>query len=141
MPRPKRKRSRPNVSRALIRPRNIFRWSLLFCALLFLAGIAGTITHAELTDEEKKQLFLKSRERMRTVPADAGEIGHPAGQAEAREKTAGEEEKVDPKTHRHDPARGRGNSRPHPAAESRGNTDANAATESRTHPGAPSAPD
>ncbi len=73
MPPPSRNRSRPNVSRALIRPRNIFRWSLLLCALLFLAGIAGTITHAELTEEQKKQLFLKSRERMRTVPTPTPE--------------------------------------------------------------------
>ncbi len=73
MPRPNRNRSQPNVSRALIRPRNIFRWSLLLCALVFLAGLVGTVTHAELTDEQKKELFLKSRERMRTVPTPTPE--------------------------------------------------------------------
>jgi N-acetylmuramoyl-L-alanine amidase len=35
--------------------------------LSLLALLAGVITHAELTEEEKKQLFLKARERMRTV--------------------------------------------------------------------------
>jgi hypothetical protein len=35
--------------------------------LFLLAVLAGAITRAELTEEEKKQLFLKARERMRTV--------------------------------------------------------------------------
>jgi hypothetical protein len=51
----------------LIRPRNISRWGHAFCALLLTVGIAGTITRAEVTEEEKKQLFLKAREKMRTV--------------------------------------------------------------------------
>jgi hypothetical protein len=51
----------------LIRPRNIIRWQLVLCALLLLLGLAGAITHAELTEEQKKQLFLKAREKMRTV--------------------------------------------------------------------------
>jgi hypothetical protein len=57
----------------LIRPRNIVRWQRLFCVLLLLIGLAGTITHAELTEEQKKELFLKSRERMRTVATPAPE--------------------------------------------------------------------
>jgi len=57
----------------LIRPRNIFRWQFLLCLLLIFAGLAGRMTHAELTEEQKKQLFLKSRERMRTVPTPTPE--------------------------------------------------------------------
>ncbi|MEO5753885.1 MAG: peptidoglycan recognition family protein [Chthoniobacterales bacterium] len=43
------------------------RWPLLLCLLLLGAGLLGTITHAELTEEQKRQLFLKAREKMRTV--------------------------------------------------------------------------
>ncbi|MDQ3198333.1 MAG: N-acetylmuramoyl-L-alanine amidase, partial [Verrucomicrobiota bacterium] len=43
------------------------RWPLVFCLLLLGAGLLGTITHAELTEEQKRQLFLKAREKMRTV--------------------------------------------------------------------------
>jgi hypothetical protein len=57
----------------LTRPRIIFRWQLALCALLLVAGFAGRITHAELTEEEKKQLFLKARENMRTVPTPTPE--------------------------------------------------------------------
>jgi hypothetical protein len=57
----------------LIRPRNIIRWQLVLCALLLLLGLAGAITHAELTEEQKKQLFLKAREKMRTVPTPTPE--------------------------------------------------------------------
>ena len=49
------------------------RRQLLLCALLLAAGLAGTIIRAELSDEEKKQLFLKSRERMRTVASPTPE--------------------------------------------------------------------
>jgi hypothetical protein len=73
MPPPDPSRSWPNVSRALIRPRNIIRWQLVFCALLLVVGVAGTITRAELTEEQKKQLFLKAREKMRTVPTPTPE--------------------------------------------------------------------
>jgi len=45
----------------------MMRCQLLLCALLLVTGLAGTIIRAELTEEEKKELFLKSRERMRTV--------------------------------------------------------------------------
>ena len=45
----------------------------MLCALLLVAGLAGTITHAELTEEQKKQLFLKTREKMRTVPTPTPE--------------------------------------------------------------------
>lgn len=57
----------------MIRPRNIVRWQRLFCVLLLLIGLAGTVTHAELTDEQKREIFLKSRERMRTVPTPTPE--------------------------------------------------------------------
>jgi hypothetical protein len=57
----------------LIRPRITFRWHLALCAVLLVAGFAGTITQAELTEEEKKQLFLKARENMRTVPTPTPE--------------------------------------------------------------------
>jgi N-acetylmuramoyl-L-alanine amidase len=57
----------------LIRPRIIVRWQLVFCTLLLVAGFGGTITHGELTEEEKKQLFLKARENMRTVPTPTPE--------------------------------------------------------------------
>ena len=57
-------RSQHSISRALIRPRIILHWQLVLCALLLVAGFAGTITHGEPTDEEKKQLFLKARENM-----------------------------------------------------------------------------
>ena len=57
----------------MIRPRIILRWQLVLCALLLVAGSAGTITHGELTEEEKKQLFLKARENMRTVPTPTPE--------------------------------------------------------------------
>jgi len=42
---------------------------VLFCALFFLNSIAGTSLRAELSDEEKRKLFLKAREEMRTVPS------------------------------------------------------------------------
>ncbi|HXA08544.1 MAG TPA: peptidoglycan recognition family protein [Chthoniobacterales bacterium] len=51
----------------MIRPRFIVRWQFVFCGLLLVASLAGTLTRAELTEEEKKELFLKSREKMRTV--------------------------------------------------------------------------
>src|SRR4030095_4458222 len=70
---PAANRSQHSISRALIRPRIILHWQLVLCALLLLAGFAGTITHGELTEEEKKQLFLKARENMRTVPTPTPE--------------------------------------------------------------------
>jgi hypothetical protein len=57
----------------LIRPRIILRWQFVLCAILVVAGFASTITHGELTEEEKKQLFLKTRENMRTVPTPTPE--------------------------------------------------------------------
>jgi hypothetical protein len=41
----------------------------LICALLFAIGLANTVTRGQLSEEEKKQMFLKARERMRTVPS------------------------------------------------------------------------
>ncbi|MBA3831973.1 MAG: N-acetylmuramoyl-L-alanine amidase [Chthoniobacterales bacterium] len=46
--------------------RSISRWPILLGACLLLAGSAG---QAEPTDEEKRQLFLKAREQMHTVPS------------------------------------------------------------------------
>ena len=43
------------------------RWQIVLCGSLLLAALAGKITRAELTEEEKKDLFLKSREKMRAV--------------------------------------------------------------------------
>jgi hypothetical protein len=67
MPRSGKSRSQPKVARTLIRPRHRICWQLFLCVLLLLAGLAGRLTRAELTEEQKKQLFLKSREKMRTV--------------------------------------------------------------------------
>jgi hypothetical protein len=73
-------RSQPNVVRALSRPRNRIRWQLVLCLLLLVVGVVGSVTRAELTEEEKKQLFLKSREKMRTVatpiPAESATPRH-----------------------------------------------------------------
>ena len=44
------------------------RWQLWLGALLLFGGLADTSTHAQLTEEQKRQLFLKAREQMRTVP-------------------------------------------------------------------------
>jgi hypothetical protein len=43
------------------------RWQLGFWGLLLILLLAGTFTHAELTEEEKKELFLRAREKMHTV--------------------------------------------------------------------------
>jgi hypothetical protein len=43
------------------------RFSSLGGVFLLVLILAGAITRAELTEEEKKQLFLKAREQMRTV--------------------------------------------------------------------------
>ncbi len=51
----------------MLRPRSITRWQLWAGGLLCGTLLAGTLTRGELTEEEKKQLFLKARERMRTV--------------------------------------------------------------------------
>ncbi len=48
------------------RLRSSFPWLLALAALLTLIGSA---LHAELTEEQKRDLFLKSREQMRTVPS------------------------------------------------------------------------
>ncbi|HEX4665023.1 MAG TPA: peptidoglycan recognition family protein [Chthoniobacterales bacterium] len=66
-PRARAKRNPPNDSRTLIRPRTILRWPALLSGLLLAALLIGSVTRAELTEEEKKELFLKSRERMRTI--------------------------------------------------------------------------
>lgn len=43
------------------------RTSPWLVGFFLLALLAGAITRAELTEDEKKQLFLKARERMRTI--------------------------------------------------------------------------
>jgi hypothetical protein len=52
----------------LSQPRSKIHWFHLLWCLLLVAAFVGTITRGELTEEEKKQLFLKAREQMRTVP-------------------------------------------------------------------------
>ena len=54
---------------ALLRSGTGKRCRVYFGVLFLLAGIIGTSVHAELTEEEKRQLFLKAREEMRTVPS------------------------------------------------------------------------
>ena len=76
------------------------RWQLLLCGLLLLAGLAGTITRAELTDEEKKRLFLKSREKMRTVASPT-----PEASVTPRHK---------PKPAKHPPAKKKKSAKPRP---------------------------
>ena len=43
------------------------RWQVWFGCLLLVVSLIGSISRAELSEEEKKRLFLKARERMRTV--------------------------------------------------------------------------
>jgi len=43
------------------------RWQVFSLGLLLVVSLIGAISRAELTEEEKKKLFLKARERMRTV--------------------------------------------------------------------------
>ena len=52
------------------------RRQTLWWSLLLIAGLIGSITHAELTEEEKKRLFLKARERMRTVATPTPEASN-----------------------------------------------------------------
>ena len=54
---------------ALLRSGTVKRCRVYFGVLFLLAGIIGTSVRAELTEEEKRQLFLKAREEMRTVPS------------------------------------------------------------------------
>ncbi len=49
--------------------RSHLRPLLLLGAFVYLAGFVGSSLRAELTEEQKRQLFLNSRERMRTVPS------------------------------------------------------------------------
>ena len=79
------------------------RCQFLLCAVLLVAGMAGTMTRAELTDEEKKQLFLKSREKMRTVASPT-----PEASATPRHK---------PKPAKHPPAKKKKSATPKPTPE------------------------
>ncbi len=49
--------------------RSIAPWRLALALLLLCGAALAPFLHAEPTDEEKRQMFLKTRERMRTVPA------------------------------------------------------------------------
>lgn len=51
------------------RARFLFLGQVLLALLLLCGTPAGRPSAAELTDEEKRQLFLKARERMRTIPS------------------------------------------------------------------------
>lgn len=51
----------------------MMRWQFLLGGFLLIALVAGTITRADLTEEQKKELFLKSREKMRTVASPTPE--------------------------------------------------------------------
>jgi len=79
------------------------RWQFILCGLFLVAGLAGTLTRAELTDEEKKQLFLKSREKMRTVASPT-----PEESATPRRK---------PKPAKHPPAKKKKSPTPKPTPE------------------------
>ena len=87
----------------MIRPSVILRWPLILCGLLLVAVLAGTLTRAELTDEQKKELFLKSREKMRTVATPA-----PEESATPRRK---------PKPAKHPPAKKKKSPTPRPTPE------------------------
>ncbi len=87
----------------MIRPRFIVRWQFVFCGLLLVASLAGTLTRAELTEEEKKELFLKSREKMRTVASPT-----PEESATPRHK---------PQPAKHPPAKKKKSATPRPTPE------------------------
>lgn len=52
-----------------MRPRFIFAWPLVLGCLFLFGSLVGPPSAAELTEEQKRQLFLKARERMRTLPS------------------------------------------------------------------------
>jgi hypothetical protein len=81
----------------------MMRWQFLLCGLLLLAGLAGTITRGELTEEQKKELFLKSREKMRTVASPT-----PEASATPRHK---------PKPAKHPPAKKKKSAKSKPTPE------------------------
>jgi hypothetical protein len=45
----------------------MMRWQVILGAVLLFVSLIGAISRAELSEEEKRKLFLKARERMRTV--------------------------------------------------------------------------
>ena len=61
------------------------RWQLGSWGLLLIVLLASTLTRAALTEEEKKELFLKAREKMRTVATPTPE---PSATAHRRPKPA-----------------------------------------------------
>ncbi len=79
------------------------RWQFLLAGLLLLAALVGTITRAELTEEQKKELFLKSREKMRTVASPT-----PEASATPRHK---------PKPAKHPPVKKKKSTKPKPTPE------------------------
>jgi hypothetical protein len=86
-----------------MRLRSIGGWQFVLCLLLLFGGLAGPPRAAELTEEEKRQLFLKARERMRTVPTAT-----PEKSATPRHK---------PKPARHPPAKKKKSPTPKPTPE------------------------
>jgi hypothetical protein len=75
----------------------------LICALLVTLGLANNVTRGQLSEEEKKQMFLKARERMRTVPSPT-----PEESATPRRK---------PKPAKHPPAKKKKSPPPKPTPE------------------------
>ena len=66
--RPRHPSNQPNDHNPLPRlGTTLRRFSSLARRFLLFLLLAGALTRAELTEEEKKQLFLKAREQMRTV--------------------------------------------------------------------------
>ncbi|MGB8340480.1 MAG: hypothetical protein WCE51_02730, partial [Chthoniobacterales bacterium] len=61
------------------------RWQLGSWGLLLIVLLASTLTRAEPTEEEKRELFLKAREKMRTVATPTPE---PSATAHRRPKPA-----------------------------------------------------
>ncbi|MGH8092663.1 MAG: N-acetylmuramoyl-L-alanine amidase [Chthoniobacterales bacterium] len=76
------------------------RWQLWSWSLVLVVLLAGSVTRAELTEEQKKELFLKAREKMRMVAT-------PEPSATPHRK---------PKPAEHPPAKKRKSSRPTPEA-------------------------
>ncbi|MGI8889298.1 MAG: N-acetylmuramoyl-L-alanine amidase [Chthoniobacterales bacterium] len=88
----------------MIRSRKIVRWPFLLGLLLVITGLAAGLTRAALTEEQKKELFLNSREKMRTVATPT-----PSETAAPKRK---------PKPAQHPPAKKKRKTKPTPEPES-----------------------
>ncbi len=86
-----------------MRQRFLFLGQVALCLLLLLGAPAGPPSAAELTEEQKRQIFLKARERMRTVPSAT-----PKKSAAPRHK---------PKPAKHPPAKKKKSPTPKPTPE------------------------